>query len=396
MRPTRIGGALLLAFMLLLPSMASAGRATINDKADILTSQDEQGIEGYAAQVPFDVHVITQKGTGDRAMDDATLQRSMNGSIRSNAVVIGISLGPNIVNVKYGVGTNIPPNSGKTIQDAGLDMLRARQWGEATGAMLRKARGLQMAATATPPPQRQYVPATPPEELYQPRPAPPPPREERQVSSPPTYDPPLKPVETSDGHPVLWTLLILALLGGGAWFVFFRRRDDGSTLSSNWSPMSRGYEPPRTYPAVPRSEHSTSRTWPSSPRPITPAYSTSPPAPVIIHDSGNRSGDLATGILLGQAISDQPRERVVERPVYVEPPTYSQPAPSYSPSTDFDPAPSRSSSFDSDSSSSSSSSSFDSSSSSSSFDSSSSSSSFDSSSSSSSFDSSSSSSSSDF
>lgn len=358
----RLFGAAAIAVALLCASPAFAGSVKIHDNAGILDGSAKDAVTQAAEKSPFEVHVLTVSS----APSQADFERQVSASVTGTSVLsVGIEMQHHITTVMYGGATGVPQGNGKRLGDSARPFFRAGNFGQGIAAIIVGTAQMREAApvvmdvpSATPgvPPQTVVVEAN------------------KQVAP---------PIEVEGGHPVLWTLFFVTLIGGFAWyFVAKRKREmeayeqslatDVIDRDEQWrwqatrsaspnapAPVER--EEPSYNPSLPVSVSNAPRITPAYRRSYTPSYSSRPsvsaPAPsttVINNTTSGGNGDLATGILLGQALSRPSHDTYIERDVVRE-----VPAPSYTPPAyDPPPAPSRSTSSwaDSDSGSSSSSS----------------------------------------
>lgn len=393
----RLIGAVAVAIALLVasPAIASPGDVKIHDNAGVLDSAGKDAVTAAAKASPFEVHVLTVMS----APSSFEFERQVSGAVNGpNVLAIGVEMQHRITTVMYGAASGVPQGKGAELGLKAREFFKTGNFGQGIAAIITGTAALRAVEAPPPAPPPGHYPGSD----YK-APAPPPPFED-------------------EGHPWLWTFFFISLFGFGAWWYVRRRNRQAADFEARVAGSAIDDDERQRWSST-RDETSYHSSMPSSTRPYSPSYtpsysrtysrpSVSAPAPsttVINNNSGGGGGgDLATGILLGQAMSGgggHSHDTYIEREVVREVPapapastsSWSDPSPSSSSSSSWsDPSPSSSSSssssWDSGNSSSSSSSWSDSSSSSSSDSSSSWSSSSDSSSSWSSSDSSSSSS----
>lgn len=310
----RFIGALLLATALI-ASTAFGQTAVIHDDAGMLSSIDTQKIEGYAKQMPFDVHVLTRKN-----ITKSQLETAVNGSIRSNTVAIGIEMPHGFIVMKYGAATMIPQGAATSLalQRNGYSMFGAGQWGEGIGAILAATRAAAQNAAIGAPQAQNYAPPAP--NYYPP-----------QRAAVPMQ--PLAPVDpVSSGFPWGWALISLSLLGLVGWG-FFKNKKPTKKYADNPTPTAENYRQKYTYnPLAVDEDYSGAATRsdfvppvkapvtsqspaPRHPRSWQPApVVVSAPAPVIIHEHHDSGGsDLAAGIMIGSMMNREPPAREERR-----------------------------------------------------------------------------------
>jgi hypothetical protein len=347
----RIVSLLLLLGLMALAPTAFAGEIIVRDQAALLTADDVVTLKNRRADFSFDVVVLAEN-----APDAATLEDHAHQAVdRPNLLVVAIDPGHQRVVTRFGTGLGVKMPDRESITAAGNAHLRAREPAPGILAILYRAKASAESAV---------------------------------------------PLTAATGAPVVvqqglstgtWVGigLVIALFVGLAVWLFQK-------LRSERSEYQRALDENREETSDLRTRNIEAMTLPtperrssvgSFPRPsprIEPSYY--PPTPAargggsvvvtnnVVTGGGGGSSDLATGILLGEALA-RPHER--ERIVYEPAPSYHRDPDPYSPPAYVPPAPAApsydgggsSSSYGSSSSSYGSSSSYDSGGSSSSFDS---------------------------
>lgn len=310
--------------LLALASPAMAGTLVIRDTAALLSHGDIQTLQGKAATLPFDVHLLIEKAGSRAALEDHA-HAWVDGP---KVVVLGLDPAGHHVVARFGNGTGVKTGDFDTVALAGNTHFRAGEWVQGIETIWTRARASAEAKAAI---TTQAAPVVVQEGL-------------------------------STGSWVGIGLLVSLFLGVAVW-VWRKRKDDQERFermaremedeaaelrAENIRNMTRP-APPAPRPALssptpgplnlsnnnpdpayaPRSSYS-----PPAPAPARYAAPAPAPAPVIINNPtpvvASSNNDLLTGVLIGESLS-RPREvhhyhEPAPAPVYTPPP-----APRYSP-----------------------------------------------------------------
>jgi hypothetical protein len=278
---------LILSALLLWSSIAQAGTLVVHDSTGTLTSSDESALKSDASDWPFDVNLLLE-AVSSKSM----LENDAHAAVtRPNVVAIALDPVHHKIVTRFGASTGVKVVDFDTITSAGNAHFHSGEWRQGIEAVALRAKASAQTSAGV------------------------------VVSSTPVI------VEQHQG--LAWsTWLIIALLVGAL----------VSVVVWVWRKARYGLQEIREEAAEMRSHNIKEQSWEDSvqrtsvrqrmpspfvaaaPRGYAVSTSAAPTTVVVNNDHG--SGDLATGIILGEALADR-RQPVVEREVVYEKPSRS-------------------------------------------------------------------------
>jgi len=324
--------------LLLWANIAQAGDFIVRDELGVLSPAQVDSLRAAARGWPFDLHMIIRNSNPESLLPDAIAWVDA-----PKVIVVAISPQFRKIHTRFGSGTGIPKSQFDPIADAGKPLFRQQQWALGVQAIGDKAKTQTrevMVAEQAPPPRRTQTTTT---------------TEQTQTTTAHTTQPASRPnvvITQSEGSSsawVWWVLGLMVLTGLIIWFVVwmnrrerrqleaYQRLQDEMTLNRNGVPPDQPTTR-RQYRATARPAPTRAPTPTPTPAPV-PVY-TAPPAPAPVYvpqpvpmyvpptyttPLHNPSSDLALGMMINESMHHHhhERERVIERPVYVERPSHS-------------------------------------------------------------------------
>ena len=275
---------LILLFTLLCMSFsleAIAGRVSIQDNANVLSTADKNVLMEVGSRHPFDVIILTSSQFGSRSQFDTVAAGMLTSP---NSMVIGLNPQQRFTVVRFGSGSGVPRNSYDMIASAGNSNFKVSNWKDGFTAIMNRsgeARASMAARTAA-------------------------------TSS-------VQTTTTRTGFPWLTFFLIVAGVGFMGAFIWWLVRRE-----SNRRYYTADYEYAGASVATPSYSSSYVAPGPTVVHTSPAVIHTSPT--VIHHGSG---GDFATGMMVGSMMNNGHHHHDVHHTTYVDSvpePVYMEPA----------------------------------------------------------------------